>query len=336
MEAYVRQASLPAADSGRAAVVNALRADLRSEIRAVKVALGRTQSADGGATSDLAAEVFAMRSAIEQLALPAPKNRRVTSLLKSRGIEGRAATDLSRSVKNLPEAELQDGLRQHVTQMLSAAQWPLPAPGTRSLIAAVGMSGVGKTTTLAKLATMARAAKLRVSLVTSDTFRVGGIEQLQRYAKLLDSPFATVRSMEELDSLLERTDADVVILDTSGRPAVAGAPEQLLREEAFARSSACRALTRHVLLCMPASIREIDVSRSIGMYAFAHPNALAFTKLDETLHPSGIVHAALASKLPIALTCSGPRVPEDIMKVDINYIVNQVFPAGERTKARAA
>ncbi len=316
--------------ASRAAVVNALRRSDRSEIRAVKLALGRP-------TRTQSREVAAIRDAIEQLAPPAPKGKRVAALLAARGLEGRAATSLARALKERSDAPLDDLLRQGIRSMLEATCWPLPArSGERLVVAAVGMSGVGKTTTLAKLATHARRLGVSVGIVTCDTFRVGAVEQTKRYAALLDVPFETTRTISELEAYLRKTRADLVIVDTSGRPPAADAAEQLLSAEAFSRSDACAPFGRHVLLSIPASSREVDVLRAAKSLAVTNPTALAITKLDETSQPSGVVHASATTRLPIALTCAGPRVPEDLSTTNIDSLIDQLVPRTDSTKARAA
>jgi flagellar biosynthesis protein FlhF len=220
--------------------------------------------------------------------------------------------------------------------MITLGQWPLPPAGERALIAAVGQSGVGKTTTLAKLATLTKASGRMVALVTCDTFRVGGIEQLRRYATLLDVSFDTAKTAEELENIVDHSDADVVIVDTSGRPPRANSAELLLAEPRFGQSDACGPFARHVLLCVPGACREVDLQGSYKAFCVTTPTALAMTKLDETSLPSGIVHAALATRLPVALTCAGPRVPEDIEPADVERLVDLLAPHVESRKARAA
>jgi flagellar biosynthesis protein FlhF len=330
-EAYVPPAGDRAADESRAAVVNSLRADLRSEIRAVRQALGRPSAATADA-SGVAEELASMREALEQLT-PAPKNKRATSILRARGIEGRAAVELTRAAKG--DGPTLERLRARASEMLAPAPWPLPEKGRRVVIAAVGQSGVGKTTTLAKLATLAKVSGKSVAFMTCDTFRVGGIEQAKRYATLLGISFDVARTLEELEARLEKTHAEIVMVDTSGRPASAGAAELLLRSSAWDKSLG-RRFDRHVLLCAPGVSREVDIARAVRCYAGTSPTALALTKLDETSMPSGILHAAWVTRLPIALSCAGPRVPEDISKFDKAALIDALLPMPQATPARAA
>jgi flagellar biosynthesis protein FlhF len=279
-----------------------------------------------------AAEVSAIREALELLAPPSARGDKVAALLRTRGIEGRAAATLSRALKGKSTDTLEVRLRAALTDLLVAAPWPSPPTGRRAVVAAVGPSGIGKTTTLAKLATLAIARGQTVTFVTCDTFRVGGVEQVRRYATLLNVPFETARSADELASILASAKTDVVFVDTSGRAPSATAAELLLSEKAFVEMD----FDRHMLLCLAAASREVDAIRTVRAFAELSPTALAITKLDETSIPSGIVHAALAAKLPIALTCHGQRVPEDIEACDVARLVEQLVPTTEARKARAA
>jgi flagellar biosynthesis protein FlhF len=322
---------------GRSAALDALRTDLRSEIRAVRLAMGRpAPSSRDGDMMDLAAEVSAIREALELLAPSKGRGDKVSALLRARGIEGPAALALARKVRSAGAGDLDERLRAALASTLRAAEWPAATKGRRGVIAVVGPSGVGKTTTLAKLATLARAAGQTVTLVTCDTFRVGGVEQVRRYATLLDVRFEAVRNAGELAAVLGRTTTDLVFVDTSGRAPAAEATELLLAERSFASNPSFQPFDRHVLLCMAATSREVDALRTVKSFAPASPTALAITKLDETSIPSGIVHAAWASKLAVALTCSGQRVPEDIEACDVARLVEQLVPRAESRKAKAA
>jgi flagellar biosynthesis protein FlhF len=336
--AYATDASrMPARESAsKAAVVNALRADLRSEMRAVKLAMTRPPSSSNLETSELAAEVSAMRDVLEQYAPPASRATKLTALLRARGIEGNAASSLAKALRGSADGAPEARLREELARAIQIAPWALPTRGGRVLVAAVGPSGVGKTTTLAKLATLARAGGHSVALVTCDTFRVGGVEQVRRYATLLDVPFEAVHNADELETFLRRTTANFVVLDTSGRVPRAKTAEMLLAESAFAERDACTRFERNVLLCMPAACRDVDARAIVKSFSVTSPTALAVTKLDETSQPSGIVHAVWASKLPIALTCSGQRVPEDLEPADLPSLLEQLVPTSKYRKAKAA
>jgi flagellar biosynthesis protein FlhF len=310
-------------------ILASLRAEVHGEMRAMKLALARNTAP----AAELASELIAIR---EMLAQMTPSNRgdKLAKLVAARGIEGAAATTVLRAMRATPEGAVIDRLRASLTALLEVSPWPLLGKG-RTLIAAVGPTGVGKTTTLAKLATHAKIDKKTVTLVTCDTFRVGGVEQIKRYASLLDVRHEVARDVKGLAAILASSESDVILVDTSGRPFRADSVEGLLTPERFASLEGSGGISRHLLLCLPASMRWVDAVRTVKSFAAAKPVAIAVTKIDETDTPSGIVHAALASKLPLSLLCTGPRVPEDIEAATAAGVVERVLGEGSKDgKAR--
>lgn len=312
--------------------VAALRGEVKTELRALRNAL-----AAATATSDVAAQIEDLRELIESIAARrrggGGKNRTIANALTRAGIEGQAlsaiTTNLSKA-KNA-NADASTALRSSLAASFRVADGPLTKPG-RALIGLVGPSGVGKTTTSAKLAANAIRMGLTVLLVACDTFRVGATYQLQRYADLMGAEFATASSSEDLDRVVLGAKADVVIVDTSGNPTEANGIARWLRGQGVAGRR------RNVLLCMPAAVRAADAQRIMTVFGNAHPTEICITKIDETNAPGGIVHAAKAARLPISTICNGPRVPEDIMNATTDALVDALVraagePAGKRRAA---
>jgi flagellar biosynthesis protein FlhF len=311
--------------------LGALRSELRAEIRAMKVALTRTSEP----SNDLITEILAMREALEQFATPSAKGDKTSALIRSSGIEGGAAAALARRMRATHEdaASLEERFRDAVAELIGMSAFPLAGEG-RAVIAVVGPAGVGKTTTVAKLATMAKIDGKSVTLVTCDTFRVGGVEQLRRYADLLGVPFEVARNASELGLIVARAKTNIVLVDTSGREPVADAAERVLAAGQFKGKKEFEGFTRHVLLCVPASIRAVDTARVVKAFSATNPTALAMTKLDETDAPSGLVHAAFSSKLPISVLCAGQRVPEDVAPATMGAVLD-ALTRGVRAAAPA-
>ncbi len=321
--------SRPKATLDERDLLASLRAEVHGEMRAMKLALSRNTAP----AADLAAELLAIR---EMLAQMAPPNRgdKLAKLVSARGIEGAAAATVLRATRSYPDGEVADRLRTTLTALIEVSPWPLLGKG-RTLIAAVGPTGVGKTTTLAKLATRAKIDKKIVTLVTCDTFRVGGVEQIKRYASLLDIRHEVARDAKGLAAVIASSESDVILVDTSGRPFRADSAEGALTPERFAAIGRSGSFARHVLLCMPASVRWVDAVRTVKSFAAAKPDAIAVTKTDETDTPSGLVHAALASKLPLSMLCTGPRVPEDVEPATSSSVVERILGGASKDgKAR--
>lgn len=179
-------------------------------------------------------------------------------------------------------------------------------------IALVGPTGAGKTTTAAKLAVKnGTFGSARVGLLTLDTYRVGGMEQLSTYADLAGVPFEVVYDVSEVDAALKRLSAcDVVIIDTPGRsPSSTDLTERwrtLL--DAFAPDE--------VHLVIPATLRAdlaVHAARAYGRTR-AHSGAthLLLTKLDEVPRETGVSDLALSLELPARWIADGQAVPADL------------------------
>jgi flagellar biosynthesis protein FlhF len=193
----------------------------------------------------------------------------------------------------------------------------------RTLIACMGPTGAGKTTTLAKLAARARLDLGRsVGVISLDTFRVGAVEQWQRYATLMGIPFQIASDRSSFRRAMAEITADIVLVDTAGRstPASSWALPDCL-------SGITEDLAKHALLVLPAWLRASDVTRVAELYQVPAPTEVVITKLDETIEAGGVMHAALPSNIPIAYLCNGPRVPEDIREASVEAVVDAVLPA---------
>jgi flagellar biosynthesis protein FlhF len=195
---------------------------------------------------------------------------------------------------------------------------PLPATlrkadGRPFCIALVGPTGAGKTTTAAKLAVrrgMFGAA--RCGLLTIDTYRVGGMEQLATYAELADVPFEVVYDAREVDGAMKRLspNCDVIIIDTPGRsPASAELTERW-------RSLLDTIAPDEVHLVLPASLRAdlaVDIGRAYTT-SRAHCGAthLLISKLDEVPRERGVTDMALSLEMPTRWVTDGQDVPADL------------------------
>ncbi len=181
--------------------------------------------------------------------------------------------------------------------------------GDRRVLALVGPTGVGKTTTLAKIAGQACFRQgLSVALVSSDSYRVFGAQHLAAYAALMGLPFHAIASASEMRSLLaERlADADLVLIDTSGRsphdPAGIAEIQHLL--------AACPELDVH--LALSAHTRARDLALALDAFSVLPIRHLLFTKLDEATSRGGMFTTALKARCPVSWLGTGQEVPDDL------------------------
>lgn len=194
---------------------------------------------------------------------------------------------------------------------------PLPVPlrgagGRPYRIALVGPTGAGKTTTAAKLAVRhALFGTARTGLLTIDTYRVGGMEQLATYADLAGVPFEVVHEAHEVEGAMKRLAAcNVIIIDTPGRsPAAAESTERW-------RTLLDALAPDEIHLVLPATTRH-DLAREIGRSyrdGRGHRGAthLLVSKLDEVPNERGVTDLALSLDLPARWVTDGQEVPADL------------------------
>lgn len=172
----------------------------------------------------------------------------------------------------------------------------------------VGPTGVGKTTTIAKLAgKLALMDKKKVGLITIDTYRIGAVEQLKTYAEIMNIPFRVVITIKEMEQAINSmSDLDVVLIDTTGRSSKNNMQISELR--AFVQ----KANPNHTLMVMSSTTKNRDVKMILKGYEQIEYEKLIITKLDET-SSYGILHTILReSNKPVAFLTTGQNVPNDI------------------------
>lgn len=176
------------------------------------------------------------------------------------------------------------------------------------IVALVGPTGVGKTTTVAKLAarfTVGR--KSKIALVTIDTFRVGAVEQLKTYSRIMGLPLEVASTPKELEKAISlHCDKDLILIDTVGRSPKDYETIENLKEMLSVPFS----IETH--LCVAATTRERELRSIVESFSVLPISRLLFTKLDESFSFGAIINLQLEKKLPLSFFTKGQRVPEDI------------------------
>lgn len=275
-------------------------------------------------STEMSREIAELKAAVEALQAACTPRTRVLGYLHAAGIEGPLANELAHGApRGTKNAQTPGGwLRKNIGKRLRTLPSIIERPG-QQLIACVGPTGAGKTTTLAKLAARARLDLGRtVGVISLDTFRVGAVEQWQRYARLIGLPFFAARDESEFARALTQMDTDILLVDTEGQISGDGEPMQRLGA-ALAHTGE---FEPHVLLTVPAWLRGADVDRLVRSYPMPQPTAVVATKLDEASRAGGFLHACLPTAIPLAYVCAGPRVPEDIDDASAEAIALRIFP----------
>lgn len=172
----------------------------------------------------------------------------------------------------------------------------------------LGPTGVGKTTTVAKLAARALVNREgKVGLVTMDTYRIGGAQQLRTYAEIMSAPVKVARSADELDRILaEWQSFDIVLIDTVGR-----SQRQLGELNDLGRFLNGRGdIERHLILS--ATTKALDLREIVEKFGVFAPDYLCFTKIDETATYGTILNEHHRTGTPLSYFGVGQRVPEDL------------------------
>lgn len=218
--------------------------------------------------------------------------------------------------ERLPAASLHDqdrvraALADEIAAVVPVAP-PIPgranAAGCRA-IALVGPTGVGKTTTIAKLAAAAKLRHgLRAALITSDTYRIAAVEQLRTYAEIVGLPMRVALTPREMQSAREALrDHDVVFIDTAGR---SPRDEGRLRELAeFVRA----ATPDETHLVLSAAASEPVMMRAAERFGSLRPDRIILTKVDEAELFGPAFNAVARLALPLSYLTTGQEVPDDV------------------------
>jgi flagellar biosynthesis protein FlhF len=213
----------------------------------------------------------------------------------------------------LEDAEsVRAALREAVEQCIPIAPPIRAVAGTRRIVALVGPTGVGKTTTVAKLAANFKLVHgVRVGLVTVDTYRIAAVEQLKTYAEIIDLPLAVVNDPAEMPRALEELGAvDLVFIDTAGR---SPRDEVKIRELGeFLREA--RPDEVHLVLSAVAGHRSLRAA--LERFASVQVDRLILTKLDEADSLGGVLAVLGLSNRPVSYLTTGQAVPDDIEPAD--------------------
>lgn len=190
--------------------------------------------------------------------------------------------------------------------------------GTRQVWAFIGPTGVGKTTTVAKLAARyALQSGKKVGLITVDTFRIAAVEQLRTYANIMDVPIRVAMNQDDFKSAVEEfSDRDIVLVDTAGQ-----SPRD---EEALGKLLTLfpSGVDTKVHLVISATTRSRDLEKILKHYAPAGVQRLVLTKLDETECHGPLLNLSVLSRLPLSYLTTGQNVPDDIEPATAERVVS--------------
>jgi len=202
-------------------------------------------------------------------------------------------------------------IREALADMIPTAP-PIPLGGGRRIIALVGPTGVGKTTTVAKLAANLKlSSSARIGLLTVDTYRIAAVEQLRTYAEIIDIPLAVADEPAAMRPALESLgDTDLVFIDTAGR-----SPKDELKIRELAEFLE-QAQPDQVHLVLAATSSPQSLRAAVDRFAPTGVNRFILSKLDEVEQPGALLAAVALSTKPLSYITTGQTVPDDIEPAD--------------------
>jgi flagellar biosynthesis protein FlhF len=198
--------------------------------------------------------------------------------------------------------------------------------GRAQVVALVGPTGVGKTTTIAKLAANFRLReRRRVGLITVDTYRIAAVEQLRTYADIIDLPMQVVSSPREMREAVARmADLDLVLMDTAGR----SPRDEVKIHELKTFLAEAQASEVHLVLSSVSSAAALQ--RTAERFAVVGTTALILTKLDEATNLGNLLPLLRGSGLPLSYLTNGQNVPDDIEAPDAARLARLVLGLDDR------
>lgn len=191
----------------------------------------------------------------------------------------------------------------------------------------IGPTGVGKTTTIAKIASDFKLnKKIKVALLTSDTYRIAAVEQLRTYANILGIPMKVIYSQTDIkDAKNEFSDYDLVLVDTAGR----SHKNMEQRDDLEHLINTIPREDREIYLVLSATTKYKDLMRITESYSDFTEYRLIFTKLDETISVGNIFNIKMHTNAELSYTTSGQNVPDDISKIDTQETAKKLLGGNE-------
>jgi flagellar biosynthesis protein FlhF len=278
----------------------------------------------GGGSGDLRGQLNDLQSMVKELCHRAQRGRphdlpeslfHLYTELIDADLREDVARELVERVRSAPPGAQGDDpllVKARLARMVEGeigAAGPIQlVPGRRRLVALVGPTGVGKTTTIAKLAAHFRLKeKRRVGLITVDTYRIAAVEQLRTYADIIDLPMQVVSTPREMGTALARLgELDLILMDTAGR----SARDEIKIRELRAFLGEAGADEVHLVLSSVAGTQTLV--HTAERFAVVGTTALILTKLDEAMSLGNLLPLLRGSRLPLSYLTNGQNVPDDI------------------------
>jgi flagellar biosynthesis protein FlhF len=255
----------------------------------------------------------------KQTVLQQPENKLESQTVRrdfSRLLQEKETARTSISIKKGSKPKNARQWRDTIIKKVQALPITTQVQNGPTIIALVGPTGVGKTTTAAKLAAWYHIQEnKKVTLLSMDCYRIGATDQLRTYARIMRLPCEVAIRKEDLEQAIARhADTDVIIIDTTGKsPYDNNHIDELCQW--FAEIDYIQPL-----LVVSATTKKEDLRQIVKVYNPLEPHSLVLTKLDETRTYANLCQQVAASDLPVGYLSMGQRVPEDFLVPDKPFL----------------
>uniref|UniRef100_Q0HWZ2 Flagellar biosynthesis protein FlhF n=1 Tax=Shewanella sp. (strain MR-7) TaxID=60481 RepID=Q0HWZ2_SHESR len=259
----------------------------------------------------------------------------VGAMLESKLLEAEfspaVANKLAALSQHYTPAELVRALPQSLANMLDNQGDDIVKQG--GVVALVGPTGVGKTTSLAKLAARfaAHHGADQVALITTDHYRIGAYEQLATYGKIMGCPVKQAHDLAELEQILYQfRNRKLVLIDTAGM----GQRDMRLYQQLDNLTANSRIPIRSYLVLSATGQRRV-LQDAVNHFKRIPLSGVVLTKLDESVSLAGALSVLIQSGLPLSYVTDGQRVPEDMKVADTLLLAEQALAALENTEEQS-
>lgn len=220
--------------------------------------------------------------------------------------------EMEKNIKpNMPFEQALANIYQKIILKFGKPEIITPAKAGPKVVFFIGPTGVGKTTTIAKIASkFSVEGKKKVALLTTDTYRIAAAEQLRTYANILEVPFRVIYSVEELQSSLKDfKDYDYIFVDTAGHSHKNETQKANMNSFIHAVDDS---IEKEAYLVLSATTKYRDLLSIADSYSEMTEYKLIFTKLDETITLGNLLNLKLYTGAPLSYVTCGQNVPDDI------------------------
>lgn len=285
---------------------------------------------DNRATGDLINELKGIKQFMMQSMqadhLPAtlkPLNQRLNGQEVTKEIQSEILSKMMLTIGQEPDissAQISRMAKTEIIRLIGLHQQK-PTVKDPEIICFIGPTGVGKTTTIAKIAAdlLFREGK-KVGLITSDTYRIAAVEQLKTYAGILNIPIKVVDSAEDLNrAMVELAECDIILMDTAGRNYQ---QKQYIDDLGLLLADKSKI---QINLVLSLTSKYDDMKKIIDNFQTIKMDQLLLTKQDETSSSGAILNLIYHYSIPVTYIANGQNVPDDILTATPELIANFVL-----------